>query len=75
MQHEISFRVYFYCLLTRSRVMPSLIIPPTAPLGGLTSFQTGKSGILHFSSHRDNSVNISPDWVILSLFNSFNLGK
>jgi hypothetical protein len=31
-QYEILFRVYFYCLLTRTRVMPSLIALSAAPL-------------------------------------------
>jgi hypothetical protein len=30
-QPKISFRVYFYCLLTRTRVMPSLTAPSTPP--------------------------------------------
>jgi hypothetical protein len=38
LQPKILFRVYIYCLLTRTRIMPSLITLPTAPLSWLTSF-------------------------------------
>jgi hypothetical protein len=37
-QPKISFRVDFYCLLTRTRVMPSLTAPSTPPLGWFTCF-------------------------------------
>jgi hypothetical protein len=38
LQPKISFRVYIYCLLTCTRIMPSLITLPVAPLSWLTTF-------------------------------------
>jgi hypothetical protein len=37
-QPKISFRVYFYCLLTRTRIMPGLTAPSTPPLRWFTCF-------------------------------------